>query len=172
MRGHGYRTRGSLKSSTRGGDVADLGVAFRSFPSSLCPLASFRSARLSVRQALPTRQFLLTNSELDKRTGFIRFRIPLDILSEHIPDIGDFPHAFDPNNNGASSSKAEARWDGPTLFIKGEHSKYINTRNWTACQSLFPNARLEKLDTGHWTHAEKPQEYVEMVERFVKGVGK
>lgn len=117
-------------------------------------------------QALPTRQFLLTNSELDKRTGYIRFRIPLDILSEHIPDIGDFPHTFDT----ASGSTDGVTWAGPTLFVKGEHSKYINTRNWAACEAFFPNSKLERLDTGHWTHAEKPREYVDMVERFVKGV--
>ncbi len=62
------------------------------------------------------------------------------------------------------------QWNGPTLFIKGEHSRYLNRHNIPVAEAFFPNMRLETLDTGHWVHAEKPSETVKLIEDFVKGV--
>lgn len=93
----------------------------------------------------------------DPLTKHITFRIPLDILSDHISAIGDFPYDL-----GSSS------WDGPALFVKGEHSKYINHKNIPNCEQFFPNMTLEKLDAGHWVHAERPVEFVDMVSKFIK----
>lgn len=68
-------------------------------------------------------------------------RLPLDILSDSIDDIGDFP--FD--------TQGEARFTKPALFIKGGDSKYINRKNIGAAEALFPNMRLETVDgAGHW----------------------
>ncbi|KAF8755091.1 Alpha beta-hydrolase [Rhizoctonia solani] len=58
-------------------------------------------------------------------------------------------------------------WNGATLFVKGAKSKYINRRNMGVMEQFFPNMKLETLDTGHWVHAEKPQEFVELVSNFV-----
>ncbi len=87
----------------------------------------------------------------------LSFRIPLDILSEYIPHIGDFPYG-----------PGEVSWDGPTLFVKGKQSKYINRRNLPDCEAFFPKMKLEILDTGHWVHAERPGEFVDVVSRFVQ----
>lgn len=54
------------------------------------------------------------------------------------------------------------------MFLKGEHSRYLNRHNIPVAERFFPNMRLEVLDTGHWVHAEKPAETVAMVEEFVK----
>jgi pimeloyl-ACP methyl ester carboxylesterase len=107
-------------------------------------------------QALPTRQFLLTNT-MTKPDKTLGFRIPLDILSSSIPAIGNFPYF-----------PGQVTWEGPTLFVKGEHSKYINRRNLPDCKAFFPNMKLETLDAGHWVHAERPTEYVDIVTRFIQ----
>ena len=117
-------------------------------------------------QVEATRQFLLTNTRTT--TGpdpHLTFRIPLPLLAASIPSIGDFPYA--PPPPGTTST---VKWDGPTLFLKGKHSKYINRHNIPVAQAFFPNMRLEVLDTGHWVHAEDPSGTMRLVEEFVKGV--
>ncbi|TYJ57736.1 hypothetical protein B9479_001590 [Cryptococcus floricola] len=115
---------------------------------------------------LPTRQFLLTNTRLsrDGPEPHLVFRIPLQLLSKAIPQIGDFPYKPPPPVTDASPE-----WQGPTLFIKGEHSKYINKHNIPVAEQFFPNMKLEVLETGHWVHAEKPAETVELIKAFIQG---
>jgi pimeloyl-ACP methyl ester carboxylesterase len=91
-----------------------------------------------------------------KRIGF---RIPLKIIADSIHNLGDFP-----------VTPGEVSWDGPTLFIKGKHADYINEENLPLCRKFFPNMRLETLDAGHWVQADRPVEFVDVVERFVKSV--
>jgi pimeloyl-ACP methyl ester carboxylesterase len=113
-------------------------------------------------QMLPTRQFLLTNTR-NATDGTLKFRIPLQLLHRAIPQIGEFP--FSPSDTGSMPT-----WEGPTLFMKGEHSRYLNKHNIPIAKKFFPNMRLEVLDTGHWVHAEKPAETVGLIDEFVKGV--
>lgn len=87
----------------------------------------------------------------------IKFRIPLDIIHDAIPSIGEFPYR-----------PGEASWRGPTLFVKGDKSNYINRHNVPVAQAFFPNMVLETLDAGHWVHAERPAEFVDLVDRFVR----
>ncbi|GAA6024065.1 hypothetical protein JCM8202_004235, partial [Rhodotorula sphaerocarpa] len=47
-------------------------------------------------------------------------------------------------------------------------SKYINSRNIPVIKQFFPDSRLETLDAGHWVHAEKPKEFVELLYDFCK----
>ncbi|KAJ9099782.1 hypothetical protein QFC21_003780 [Naganishia friedmannii] len=127
-------------------------------------------------KSLPTRQFLLTNAITDPTSQTIRFRIPLDIIRESIPQIGEFPYS--PPAASASESEGEApnaisqhpttTWSGPTLFIKGARSAYINHRNIPACRAFFPRMEMETLDAGHWVHAERPAEFVDAVEKFLR----
>ncbi|KZO96667.1 alpha/beta-hydrolase [Calocera viscosa TUFC12733] len=106
---------------------------------------------------LPIRQFLLTNLIPHKKGS--TFRIPLSILrAAAVHDIGDFPYAPDGTHT----------WGGRTLFVKGDRSKYINRHNIPLITTYFPRAVLESLDTGHWVHSEKPQEFVELVTKFIR----
>ena len=55
-----------------------------------------------------------------------------------------------------------------TLFIKGEHSPYIQAKYQEQTLSLFPNASVKMIpDTGHWLHAEKPIPFAGLVKRFL-----
>lgn len=115
----------------------------------------------SVEPVLATRQFLLTNTRTDPSTGTLVFRIPLDLLSRSIPHIGDFPHP-------PPGKEASPKWEGPTLFLKGKNSKYLNKYNIPTAKDYFPSMRLETLDAGHWVHAEQPGETVRLVSDFIE----
>lgn len=121
---------------------------------------TLRRRMLMGYQELATRQFLLTNVRGTSPTSpYLKFRIPLDLLSKSIPSIGDFP--YDPPPSGPT-------WDGPTLFLKGEHSRYLNRHNIPVAKSFFPNMEVKVLDAGHWVHAERPRETLELVDEFIK----
>jgi pimeloyl-ACP methyl ester carboxylesterase len=79
-----------------------------------------------------------------------------------MPNIGDFP--FDP------SDEPPVSWSGPTLFLKGEHSKYINRKNIPVAEKFFPNMQLQVLDAGHWVHAEQPLETVRLSHDFLSKI--
>ncbi|KAJ7599245.1 Alpha/Beta hydrolase protein [Mycena floridula] len=82
--------------------------------------------------------FLMTNLVVPP-DGPVHFRLPLDILEESVSEIGSFPY-----------NPGEASWPGPTLFIKGTKSAFINRHNIPLAEQLFPNMRLETLEAGHW----------------------
>lgn len=119
------------------------------------------------------RQFLLTNLTRPAGTENWGWRIPVDLIRKNIAQIGDFP--YNPPNatadelQGAREDAQERTWDGETLFIKGTKSKYVNRRNIPTNQKYFGNSKLVHMETGHWCQAEKPGEFVEVVERFLTG---
>ncbi len=57
---------------------------------------------------------------------------------------------------------------GPTLFIKGADSAYIQDKHRTEVMRLFPNAELKIIaNAGHWLHAEKPDTFNRIVHNFL-----
>ncbi|GAA5999317.1 uncharacterized protein JCM10292_001198 [Rhodotorula paludigena] len=106
---------------------------------------------------LGVRQFLLTNLDRASPSDPYQFRLPLHFLSNAIDEIGHFPYA-----------PGEKVFEKPSLFLKGSKSKYINSRNIPIIKQFFPDSQLETLDAGHWVHAEKPKEFVELLDRFCK----
>ena len=82
-----------------------------------------------------------------------KFNLPA--LWEHYVDIMDGITGLIPFN-------------GPTLFIKGGNSDYINAGNYPDMVELFPNHQLVEIpDAGHWVQAEKPNEFIEVAEKFL-----
>jgi pimeloyl-ACP methyl ester carboxylesterase len=70
----------------------------------------------------------------------LHWRISLEHLEQGLSEIGGFPY-----------EPGQRRSDGPTLFIKGEKSKYINRKSAAVCQEYFPNMKLEEVaGVGHW----------------------
>jgi pimeloyl-ACP methyl ester carboxylesterase len=64
----------------------------------------------------------------------------------------------------------EAPFAGPALFIRGGRSDYILPEDEPLIHQWFPNARIETIpDAGHWLHAEKPEEFLELVLGFLAG---
>lgn len=75
------------------------------------------------------RAFLLTNLHTDSASGGggeggegLKFKVPLDILAEAIPELGSFPYA-----------EGERSWEGPTMFIKGTKSKCVLRLLFSLC---------------------------------------
>ncbi|KAF8298188.1 alpha/beta-hydrolase [Clavulina sp. PMI_390] len=102
--------------------------------------------------------FLLTNLGGPSPGSNVRkFRIPLDIHSDNLPNAGDFPYA-----------PGEAKYEGRTMVVRGSKSKYVPDSKLDEFRSFFPNMRLETLDAGHWVHAERPNEFLGIVRDFVK----
>jgi pimeloyl-ACP methyl ester carboxylesterase len=55
------------------------------------------------------------------------------------------------------------------LFIKGERSGYISDDDETSIKSIFPKAVFEVIkDSGHWVHAEKPEEFLKACLAFLE----
>jgi esterase len=63
---------------------------------------------------------------------------------------------------------ADAVYDGPALFVAGGRSDYLRPEHEPEIRRLFPNARIERIaDAGHWLHAERPKEFLDLVEPFL-----
>ncbi|MBL0741943.1 alpha/beta fold hydrolase [Chryseolinea lacunae] len=119
-------------------------------------LASRNEADTLLSEYVPepdVRQFLLKNLQRKAEGGFT-WKINLPLISEQLSNIGVDLHV-------------QGTFEKPTLFIRGRFSKYIPDSDWEKITSVFPNARLETMETGHWVQAEKPQEFVDVVTRWL-----
>ncbi|PFH36360.1 hydrolase, alpha/beta fold family protein [Besnoitia besnoiti] len=76
----------------------------------------------------------------------------------------------------SEASRTEARggapppvFEGPTLFLKGANSSYVDLkRDWPAMRRFFPNAECKVVqNAGHWLHAEQPLQTAELVNDFL-----
>jgi pimeloyl-ACP methyl ester carboxylesterase len=104
----------------------------------------------------PIRSFLLQN--LVAGPEGLGWRLNLDALAAGMAEISGFP-ALPP----------AARYDGPTLFIRGERSDYVEARHEPAIRERFPRAEIVTIaGAGHWVHAERPDAFLEAVERFLR----
>ncbi len=107
------------------------------------------------------RQFLLKNLKRD-RNGKFYWALNITALEENLPAI--FAGVI-PDNCG--NSGYDSRF--PLLFIKGEYSGYIRSRDEAAIRQCFPGASLELIKgAGHWLHAEQPEALLKMVMAFVR----
>ena len=63
---------------------------------------------------------------------------------------------------------AGARYSGPTLFVAGATSNYIQPEHRPIIRSQFPGARFVTLkNAGHWLHADNPSGFIAVVEAFL-----
>lgn len=100
-----------------------------------------------------TRQFLLKNITREE-DGSFTWKMNLPVLWKHYKDILA-PVSGEP-------------FEKPTLFIRGSRSNYIKDSDWAHTKSLFPNAQLVTIqDAGHWVHADKPKELLEVLRAFL-----
>lgn len=103
-----------------------------------------------------TVQFLLKSLTRSEMPGVnFEWRFNLQALHDNYPAISGEIISAHPFN-------------GPTLFVKGSNSNYINSANYGRIAALFPNHLLEEIkQAGHWVHAEKPDEFTDIVLRFI-----
>lgn len=102
-----------------------------------------------------TVQFLLKGLIRDAEGKHFQWKFNLDSLHQNYARIAEPIHSTVP-------------FTGQTLFIKGGRSNYINPSNYSEITSLFPKHELTEIkEAGHWVHADKPNEFVEEVSRFL-----
>lgn len=53
----------------------------------------------------------------------------------------------------------EARYDGPTLFIRGTRSHYVADDVLPLIGRFFPRFEVTDIDCGHWVISEKPEAF-------------
>lgn len=59
-------------------------------------------------------------------------------------------------------------YEGPILFLKGEHSNYLLQQHAQKKLEKFPNAQLKIIrGTGHELHVEKPRAISRLIHRFI-----
>ena len=103
-----------------------------------------------------TKQFLL-KSLYWKEKGKLDWRFNLPVIAREIEQVGE-------------ELPPQAIYYGPTLFIRGGNSNYIQDDDMEQIQAHFPEAVLQTIDgAGHWLHAEKPREFFTTVDEFLKG---
>jgi esterase len=59
-------------------------------------------------------------------------------------------------------------YSGPTLFLKGENSAYIQDKHMPIIEQMFPQVQLQVVaNAGHWLHAEQPQVVNSLIAAFL-----
>nr|WP_067298837.1 alpha/beta fold hydrolase [Marinobacterium profundum] len=100
------------------------------------------------------RAFLLRNLYRTE-AGQFDWRFNLQALHHGYPNI--------------SAPPTGAPFAGPTLFIKGGNSDYIQAAHRDAILGLFPAAGYKVVEgTGHWPHAEKPALMTRLIQSFLQ----
>ena len=95
--------------------------------------------------------FLLQSLDMKEKC----WRLNLDVLSADMDKIIGFPDI-------------SGQFDGPTLFLSGGTSDYVQRDARPQIKALFPNAKFAKIPgAGHWLHAEKPREFGAAVSAFL-----
>ncbi|GJQ09997.1 hypothetical protein GpartN1_g1788.t1 [Galdieria partita] len=105
------------------------------------------------------RQFVLTNLVPDdEKPGYYKWRVNLHSLVDSMEAMLGFP-----------STAAERVFRGPTLFIRGENSPYIQPNiHESIIRHYFPNAAIKTIsNSGHWLIAEEPDHFTRLVNEFL-----
>ncbi|KIX10356.1 uncharacterized protein Z518_01438 [Rhinocladiella mackenziei CBS 650.93] len=119
------------------------------------------------------RQFLLTNLVKTPPGGVphvhhagdhrhvqkteLRFRIPLATLARSLPAMADFPFK-EPDT---------ARFEGPTLVVRGTKSHYVADETLPVIGRFFPRFELLDCDCGHWVMSERFEEFRQGVAEWI-----
>ncbi|MGB1039994.1 MAG: alpha/beta fold hydrolase [Flavobacteriales bacterium] len=123
----------------------------------LSKISSRREADEIMKEKMPvdgTRLFLLKNLARKPEGGY-SWKMNLDMLSKNIEEVIDITEIPFPINI-------------PTLFIRGGSSNYILDSDFETIETYFPDSEIETIENaGHWVHAEKPAELLELVQEFI-----
>lgn len=100
------------------------------------------------------RQFILKNLTRTE-SGELKWEVNLSIIKKHYSEIAD-------------DITATGVFPKPAIFIKGGQSSYIQQGDERRIHRLFPSSDIVTIsDAGHWIHAEKPEEFGNVVLKFL-----
>lgn len=123
----------------------------------LAGLTSRGEAEMRFEARVPSlgmRKFLTTNLERDD-AGQWRWVVNLPALTEALPVMEK------------NSLQPGDRYAGPTLFIAGGRSQYVQSGDHEAIRRHFPAARIEVIaESGHNPHMEARERFVALLGEF------
>jgi len=128
----------------------------------LSTLQSRSEVNKALSSAIPqamVRQFLLMNlikSDINAPESSLAWRINLAALKANYPNL-------------QQAVCENAHYEKSCLFIRGEHSDYVQDADTEHIKTHFTNAQFASLPTGHWVHAEQPRAFIEVVDSFLAG---
>ncbi len=100
-----------------------------------------------------TRMFLLKNLYWVEK-GHLGLRINLPVLKENVAEVGE-------------SLPMLAKFENPTLFLRGDKSEYVMPSDNQLIMQHFPQSEIVTVsNAGHWLHAENPDEFYDAVMKF------
>lgn len=102
------------------------------------------------------RQFLLKSLNRNA-DGTYNWKFNLDVLYNEYFNI-------------LQAVTSDKQFDIPVLFIRGARSNYVNDADLPDFRKIFPKAKLQSLNTGHWVHAEDPKGFLKLVEDFLESI--
>ncbi|MCA6078389.1 alpha/beta fold hydrolase [Fulvivirga sedimenti] len=101
------------------------------------------------------RQFLLKNLQRKKEGGF-EWKMNLEVIEKNIEDIG-------------RGMEDRLTTEKKVMFVRGAKSHYVKDEDYILINQLFPTARIETIaGAGHWVHAEKPEELLDLLMDFLR----
>ena len=99
------------------------------------------------------RQFLLKNLYWEEKDR-LEWRFNLNTLTRDIENMLE----------GLPSDEVSI----PTLFIRGDQSNYIMESDYSSILSQFTQSEIVTVEgAGHWVHAEAPDDFYELVGKFI-----
>ena len=99
-------------------------------------------------ESLAVRQFLLANM-VGGSGGKKKFGIPLKTLAKALDHMADFPY----------KNPDEARYEEPTLIVRGTESHYVPDETLPVIGRFFPRFELKDIKAGHWVISENPMAF-------------
>lgn len=113
-----------------------------------------------LRDAVPhptIRNFLLQN--LRREGDSWRWQLNLEVLGSDLADVSGWDEDW---------STSATPYEGPTLWIAGANSAYVEDEYAPAMEELFPRVRRVTVkEAGHWVHSERPDVFVQVLEVFL-----
>ena len=102
------------------------------------------------------RQFLLQN--LVRDGSAYKWRINLDGILKNYSRLREFPDEL-----------TGMRFNGPSLFLAGARSDYVQPEHHLIITGLFPQAQIKTVENAaHWVHADQPEAVVREVHDFLE----
>ncbi|MEV5962011.1 alpha/beta fold hydrolase [Kribbella sp. NPDC051952] len=102
-----------------------------------------------------TRAFLLQNLILDADGA--RWRPNLPVIEAALPAISGWPSGLEGR-----------QYDGPTLFVYGGKSDYVQQDHRATIATYFPHVQYaEVAEAGHWVHAERLDDFLAVLTPFL-----
>lgn len=100
------------------------------------------------------RQFLLKNLKRYENGAFY-WGLNIDAIQRNMLNLMD------------SVKVAGRKFNGSVLIIRGTKSGYISDTDYTDFLQVFPAAKIEDFETGHWVHAEQPDRLIRLLKEFL-----